>query len=318
LFIIASLRYGVGTDFFSYQGIWNGIKIFNTSLDVGYGYLEKGFLYTCALLKYLSTSDFLFFSFYAFITLYFFFKGLKNLNYNLSTGVFLYFCLFYFAYLFNAVRQAVAISLFIFSLKYLFNKQYVLYLFINIIGALFHSSGYLYIIILPVVIHFKKYYDIVTLSVLLIGIVGYKLNFAGKLLFTIMRLLGDEGFVTTYSEVFNASTTFTQLISRLYLLFLMYYLVKNFKHDSIIIFCYYMTLISFVLYLLLYNYNMIATRINMGFRILELIAILEAIKKTKYRWNKFIYLFLLLLPYTLQFVTNITYEDNYYNVRKLF
>jgi hypothetical protein len=308
----------VGTDFFTYRHIWNGIKLFNTSLNVGYGYLEKGFLYTCALLKYLSTSDFLFFSFYAFITLYFLFKGLKKLNYNLSIGIFLYFCLFYFAYLFNAIRQAFAMSLFIFSLNYLFKKQYILYIFINIIGALFHSSGYFYIIIVPLIIQFKKYNEILTLSALLIGIVGYKLNFAGNLLFIIMRLLGNEGFVRVYSEKFNESTSFIQLLSRLYLFFLIYYLIKNFKDNPVMVFCYYMTLISFVLYLLLYNYNMIATRINMGFRILELIAILEAIKKTKYKLNKFMYLFLLLFPYTLQFITSITLEDNYYYVRNLF
>jgi hypothetical protein len=311
------MRYGVGTDFFSYLSIWNGIKTFNVSMNVGYGYLEKGFLYACALLKYLNTSDFLFFSFYAFITLYFLFRGLKNLHYNLSIGIFFYFCSFYFSYLFNAMRQAVAMSFFIFSIKYLFNKQYILYLLINVIGSLFHSSGYFYIIILPLVFRLKKHSDILTIFSLLIGLICYMFNFVDSLFFIIMRLIGNKAFLTVYFKSFNSTTSLIQLISRLYLFCLMYYLTKKYKNNTTLIFCYYMILISFVLYLVFYNYNMLSTRINMAFRILEVIAILEAIKSTKYKKNRIIYFLLLLLPYTLQFITNITLKDNYYNIRKL-
>jgi hypothetical protein len=56
----------------------------------------------------------------------------------------------------------------------------------------------------------------------------------------------------------------------------------------------------------------------MGFRIIEIIAVLEAVKNTKYMKNKYIYFLLLMFPYTLQFMVNISSKDNYYIIRKIF
>ncbi|MEM5532999.1 EpsG family protein [Pseudoalteromonas arctica] len=135
LFLISGFRYEVGTDYDTYVSF---IKLIKEGRDT---YMEPGFE---LMVKMLTSSGFetqSVFLISSLITLTFFFLFILRYseNYTLSVVIFFLFPIFYLAS-FNGVRQFIAVSIFLYSLKFILDKKVFAYITLICIGALFHKT----------------------------------------------------------------------------------------------------------------------------------------------------------------------------------
>ena len=142
--ILAGLRYGIGTDYFSYERIYNNyISMPNFNFYVYNGLsIEIGFFILVKISKIIfnSYSGFLFLS--AFVTYFFAILSINRYGKYRYFGVmiFIYFILLY-APSFNIVRQMVSVSIIIYGFKYIENKSFFKYLLIVLLALSFHTSA---------------------------------------------------------------------------------------------------------------------------------------------------------------------------------
>ena len=141
-FSVLAFRYGIGYD---YLNIYD--KLFHSIIHGGSSNWEPGII---ALVKWIgsfSHDSFYFFFATSLITSLFVYKGiLKN-----SEKPWLSLLLFVVSGLYmdsmNAVRQYIAISIFMYAIKFILQKDFKRYLFWVIIASLFHSSA---LILIPI------------------------------------------------------------------------------------------------------------------------------------------------------------------------
>jgi transmembrane protein EpsG len=149
IFLFLALRYNFGNDYPSYLNSFLEINRFSTlDLTHNLGDFEPGWKVLCRVFKPLG-----FFVMTAFLTLtnsFIFYRFIKK-HVPLS-----YYWLAVFLYVFNpsfmlvhssAMRQSIAIMIFVFALDYLFKKDAIRYFFCIAFAAAFHTSA---LILFPV------------------------------------------------------------------------------------------------------------------------------------------------------------------------
>lgn len=179
--LLASFRYAIGFDYFSYRNIYKMISDWSFSDVLRFYWYEPLFFMLCKLfcvtgcsyqIFLLGINIFLFFAAMYFIYHY---SKLPWLS------VYLYITLQFLAYNMNLIRQSVAVACFLFAYPYLKDRKIVPYSIIIIIGGLFHNSLFL---MLPFYFLFLKKNTIkYTLTLITIAVLGYFLfDFTFKLL----------------------------------------------------------------------------------------------------------------------------------------
>lgn len=147
--LISSLRYGIGTDYYSYTDIY--FNLFNQYTGVIDAYLNSRYEIGWITLNFLvnilfDNSQFVFVVSSSLIWI-FSFKAIYDNKDKLSMGiaVLVLLCIFY-NMSFNIVRQALAASVIMLSIKPLIDQKLVKYSLIIIIASTFHFTA---IIMLP-------------------------------------------------------------------------------------------------------------------------------------------------------------------------
>lgn len=163
--LFIGLRDGVGTDYESYTEIYKSYNF----------YLEIGFQCIVNFLNEKQCPVWTMFLSFATLTYFFMYAALyKNKNVNkYSSALMLTLCTF--SFICNGVRQALAISIFVFATRYIENRKWYVFFPLIIFASLFHTS---ILICLPLYLlsnkSFKKY----------LYVIVYMLSFA----FTAMDL----------------------------------------------------------------------------------------------------------------------------------
>ncbi|MDD3341523.1 MAG: EpsG family protein [Bacilli bacterium] len=137
LTFISGLRYGVGQDYF-----YTYVPAFNSILNSGtFANYEFGFLYLNKFIQFFTTDYIYLFLICAVFFSYFTFKTIYKYSKDPVLSIFLLICTqYYFIYL-NGMRQMIAVSIFLYSFRYIKEKKIVKYLLLNLIGFSFHSSA---------------------------------------------------------------------------------------------------------------------------------------------------------------------------------
>ena len=186
LLVLAVLRFDIGFDYEIYykdiQALksaldWYGAEyvfnVFETRLEptfVFFVWLFKGFTHTYAYV----------FAVYSMLTIYFWYKAFKDNN----TVFWSFFVLIVLLYVFNSfdqIRQALAMSIFLYSLKFLREetkniKKYSLYI---LLASAFHLSAILMFVVI-LFTRFKpriKLYLTIIVACYALGLVGFWSNF---------------------------------------------------------------------------------------------------------------------------------------------
>jgi len=152
--LVVGFRYYVGDD-------WEGYKyyfqMFKNSPYISFGnqQMELGFFYINKIISKIGlTYQWMFFTM-AFISWYFYFKSVPKQI--LSLFIFFLFADEYFFWSMNGVRQFVAMGIFLFSIKFIIERNFKVYLLLIIFASLFHYS---ILFVAPVYfIPFQKLYN---------------------------------------------------------------------------------------------------------------------------------------------------------------
>ena len=136
LFLVAGLRYGIGTDYFSYVGLYRGsYGKWNGKMELLY-YLLNHFLINVGL-----GEQWLFIVCSAIYTLAIFTYVYKE-SPNPIFSIYLFMTMtFYFSF-FNTMRQNLACAILLFSIPYVRKKKFIPFLIIVTIAGLIHTSAF--------------------------------------------------------------------------------------------------------------------------------------------------------------------------------
>ncbi len=138
LVIICGFRRFVGTDYQLYINMYNKLDWFP--------HLEFLIKQLIVLLNYLKLDYTSFFFLMAFLTFSIMYKAVKEQSVAPAESILYYVCFGYYAMAFNGIRQMLAISICLYSLKYIKDKQFIKYLLLIVIATMCHTTS---IIMLP-------------------------------------------------------------------------------------------------------------------------------------------------------------------------
>ena len=242
----------------------------------------------------------------SFLTLVILYKGLHKLsNINIYIAITLYFMMFYMGYVFNGMRQAVSMSLLIYSLTYIINGNLKKTFIITAIATSFHSTGFLIIIsyfLTRININIILYF----LIGLVLSIIFYYFNFLGSI---IDLLVG--GKFSHYIEFWGDTSLFQMTTRILLAIFFMFISIKVIKTNFFINITK-IYLLGFFIYIALLDANMMATRFNMFFRVLEIVMFSMVLYQSKFVLNRIIVFIFAFSLAILTFYLDIMNDDNIY------
>ena len=136
--IIVGYRYNVGVDWDGYRMAFldsGDLTFEENSFEIGYFTISK-------IMNLLGFSYQQFFFFINLFTWYFIFKSIpKKL---LFYFIFFLFCTEFFFWSMNGVRQFTAMSLFLFSIKYILNQKIFKFIITLSVAGLFHKSAFIF------------------------------------------------------------------------------------------------------------------------------------------------------------------------------
>lgn len=135
LSLVSALRYDVGMDYANYLAIYYNPAVVRVN--------EKGYLFINDILVHLGLPVYLLIGLYAFATVAFAFKFImrESCYPYLSIALFTLFSPFYLNSM-NAVRQSLAVYMFLFAVRYIEKKQPYHYYFVMMMAVLFgHVSA---------------------------------------------------------------------------------------------------------------------------------------------------------------------------------
>jgi len=298
----AGFRYEVGVDYNSYIRAYNDILSgFNS------GYFEPGNVFLIQFIDKIGGTAQLYLLTIAVATniLIYLFVIKYSKNYIVSTYFYIFVSLFYFAS-FNAVRQFLAIAIFLYAIRFIVERKLLSYIITIFIGALFHIS---IIVLLPLYFFVGKKYSLyqylVYGSIILVSISS---------LLTFVIKLFDKGNYLDFSN-----TTSSQVMIYVFIIIVIYLLViikdKN-KEVNVFKNLIFISLLLFILEIVNSDMSMILIRLNSYFlfALIPLVSYLAVYNIYKIKINNFIYIMPLLLVSYLYFFNTIINKGVAYNL----
>lgn len=306
LIVVAALRVDTGTDYVAYLKLWTFVDPLSAlfSKNLRYGELEIGFVFIMGLLKQFTSSAPLFLAFCASLVFFPLVWSLRKLAIpSFFVAMLIYLMAFYIPYTFNGMRQAISMSIFIASIPFMLQRRNFLVLALSLLATSFHLSGLL--ILLAYIVQF---YRGNVLPIMIIGsLVAFLLSQLNMLSFVLFDLIGIS---KVYVQKFTESTSLFKLATRTLLLLAFFYFYRQGSETYKKLFMMY--LLGFFIYVGLAEYNMLATRFNMFFRILEILMLPLLLVNFIQIKQRIFCLILFLIPYGYSFYTSAIHPDNWY------
>lgn len=292
-----ALRYGQGSDYFSYIYFFqNSADIFEIAIeskDYSLVTQEIGF----AAISYFWLKVFNFspetlsalFSVVSFLLIWSF---IKKYSKSPITSLFIYYCTFYLIYPFSGIRQGICIGVFLlYLIPLLYEKKYLKYNVISILLFSIHFSSII-LFILPIVNLVKSYKPfqvyIISIIALLIGLILYRVLFS---FFSTLDLIG--GKIEAYTE--NNSLDIISLFLRISILIPVMQTYKLYERGSMQDLFLKIYILGFFLYLIFMASSLISSRLNVYMRHLEMILLVDLLllvfKNNQMRVLSYFYIF---------------------------
>lgn len=310
LWLMLAFRYGQGQDYFSYQYLYNVASYGYETYLLAIGKNEIGFVALCNLFK----KSYIFFVFvvstYEMIMLN---RFIKRYSVDYTFTLLLFFPTLYLTYYFSAIRQGLVIALFIgIMLEKLEKREIKQYIFLCILASSIHAMA-LILLILPVIVKIPEEKILLIVGVCIVfGIFTY--TGIGKSILTQIPIVG----IRLQPHMAQQSISIFALLERVIMyicIIMLYSRCKNRIKDRNIIEWIKIYTMGMGIYFAMLSFPLIASRIGIVFKLLEVIIIPYLIQfKTRYR--KLIYAFVVTVT-AVMFMKNISsyieqgnYNDN--------
>lgn len=166
--VVAGIRYGVGTDFFEYVrwfNIYSYGSISLTDSNIGFTIMIK------IIQLFTDNSQWLFFICAVIINAFMMNFIKKNTDLN-DLGFFLFITLYLYYSSLNIMRQWISIVIFLYALKYAFDRKLAKYVLTVLLSASFHPSAFLMLplyFLLDLKVNIKNILIVIT-STFIVGI----------------------------------------------------------------------------------------------------------------------------------------------------
>lgn len=269
---IIGFRDNVGTDFQNYVSIFEGINKFSIS-NFSLKRVEPGYLLLNRVIGILFGNFSVILHFIiALLTIFFIIKIIYEKSYNCFISIYLFisFCLFYS--IMNQSRQGLAISITLYSIKYLINDKRIKYFITILIATTIHYSAIVMLLLLFVYnleVNFKvikRYIFISIIALLNINIIISLLQYTKYSIY-----LGSKYDIT------QGNSVVINLIFRLILLFIVLYFKKECNKNLYVNILYHMAMLCTLFQCLAVKSSLFA-RITTYFFISYILLIPEVIR----------------------------------------
>jgi len=279
LIILSGARYNVGADFNSYLSIFNNVN--SLSADAPYSYLEPGFKLIIIFFKGTNFPPYFLFFVFSSILFSFLGVGIRRTSELPFLSLFLFFLIFWIGYVFNVLRQGIAMSIFIYLIPDIKNKYFSKVLFFSLLASAIHFTG-IFILFSYILYHFS-FNKSVYVAVVVASVIYY---FNSTSFFNLVVLLlppGLDSKLIDYMSRFPGGVSLTSYLLRLIIVVIFLYFYNSLKKREGFTGVFNMYILGFLIYTFLSFQSQAATRLNMFFRILEVILFpyLILIKKDK-------------------------------------
>ncbi len=214
----------VGTDTVIYNEILQADLFLN---DYYINNLEPGFLYLVRFFQLFSLESIFFISI-AFIANFLIINSIFKLENNRFLALLSYLT-FSFVYMmgFNILRQYLALALYCYSLKYLFNDNWKKHIFLILLACLIHYSSIFYIVFMFLYYLFKNNKNYISYTVCFL--IPFIMNFNSNTFIEIFINISDKGIVEKYIDNRGDTGSILQILFYLIILFLII-IFSNFKN----------------------------------------------------------------------------------------
>jgi hypothetical protein len=286
--VFVGIRYGVGNDYFAYYDNYHGINngTGTDSNEIFYVILNKLLPFEIVVF---------FFSFFSF----FFLK--KAIDYfSPRYGVISYlvfYSFFLITFEIHIIRQGLAISLILFGYKYLFNKRYLVFLFIIFLASTFHISA---LIVLPFIFIINLQFSTKFQGILL-GLSFFIFYYQEELVLIYYNIATKIPLLNKYLLVYRQEERISYGISSgiildLIILFILFLKLKEFNEKEIFLFRIYFlsVILTFVLAL-----DPAALRLVYYFRVVIIFIIPLFLKYYRYYFFSLTIICLICLQYLI-------------------
>lgn len=213
----------------------------------------------------------------------------------LSTYIYICGTLYFFSM--NGIRQAIAISLFYYSLKYIDEKNLKKYLMLNVLGVINHESAILFIPLYFILGKKIKFKVKIAIIVIIAIMANFLMPFINNLLLNTKYAMYLTNGAYRTMETLNISTLVNILLWIIYCIF------KCDDNQSTIYSNIHFCGIIVTLFLLRIP---LAMRIFMSFRYIEFLSVPNLIdKNVKYTNTKMLVGFLVMIVYFIYFIYGV-------------
>ncbi|WP_179036748.1 EpsG family protein [Paenibacillus sp. URB8-2] len=302
---LAGIRFGIGTDFFRYLIIFESINHYHD-----YEYLEPGFRLVVSMLKMMGFSSYSLFFIFSLFTLYFMFEGIRKKSVYPIFSSFIFILVFYIGYVFNGIRQGVVMGIFLYLLKDIEERNYKKVFIFALISISVHTSGIFIFIayfFYNIMITRRRYFSLTVLLLVIFLTNRYFSNFVIDIM---------PNFVKTkliiYSDNFEVSVDSLGILQRVLLLFpFLFYYPKLIRSNNSFEGLFKLYFLGFILYCIFSFQEMFATRINMLFRVLEIVLFPFLLKLDINKYEKSFIFFIVIIWASLLFLSELKNPANF-------
>lgn len=276
-FCILAFRYGIGYD---YLNIYD--KIFKVIVNGGSSNWEIGITYLIKIIGNFSKDSFYFFFISALATSVFSYKGILKNSEKPSLSLLLFIICGLYMDSMNAVRQYIAISIFIYAITFIFEKNFKNYLIWIIIASLFHSSV---LIMIPVYFFCKSRLTLKKRTIIFLALI-LLLPFVNQLFIGIISKTKYSYYLT--SAYGTANPTYSELIVSSILFVISSFLYKKGKNNEKFNVYYNLTFLFLIVAILSFKV-LLAYRIIMYFKISTIFMVPTIINTIENKKNKLVF-----------------------------
>lgn len=220
LFAVSSLRLNVGNDYLNYVELMHlAYSRAYVPTEVGFNVLARVIYFLCGFENYV-----LIFAIFAFATIYFFMKAMYEQSKWFTMSIVMFMLLGYYFQSLSTVRYYLALSIALYSVKYVINRDWPRFVLVTLMGSLFHKSLLLILLLYIVAqLNWKRWMYVG------LGILGVSCLFLKDYYLKIIIMLYPSYKDTEYLE---GGTSIVNIVRCVVILALSLWLYKDAIRDS--------------------------------------------------------------------------------------
>lgn len=272
LTIVLVIRYGQGTDYVEYEKMYKYILVTDSLYSNSLAHGEYGWYLLMSLSKRIGMEFEGFIALIGIIMMVMIYKTINRYSNNPIFSLCLLYPTYYLTYFFSAMRQGLAMSLFIYyGLKFLEEKRYINYIFLVLCLSQIHTAS-LILLVIPICYVLLKLNKVI--FVLLSCIITACLYSVGMFSHIMQQ------YSTSYSEIDISYLAIALRVIVFVIISFQHYIIWNTISLSIINhkkqtekFLYSIYIIGFLIFIALSPFATLSQRVTMPFKAIEFILI---------------------------------------------